>query len=87
MTDLIANDHQDTWAADRTEMPSDREWHDRDESWLVPKRPAAQAWVPDPSERRTATARRGRAILIIAGLSALSWAVLIGAMILVLSVL
>lgn len=74
MTDLIANDHQDTWAADRTEIPSDREWHHSDERCRMPKRAAAQAWVPDPSERRTVTARRARAILIIAVLSALSWA-------------
>ena len=74
MTDLIANDHEETWAADLSEMPSDRESRDSDESWHAPKRHAALAWVPDPYERRTATARRGRAILIIAALSALSWA-------------
>jgi len=71
MTDFIANDDERPWVSDQ---PDEREWRDSGYNWRAQK---YHNVPPDYSERRTATARWQRSILIIAGLSALSWAALI----------
>jgi hypothetical protein len=70
MNDLIADDEERPWTSD----PDAREWRDSCHNGRAQKHHNVQ---PDYSERRTATARWQRSILIIAALSALSWAALI----------
>jgi hypothetical protein len=71
MTDLIADDEERPWTSDE---PDAREWRDSRHNGHAPK---YHNVPPDYSERRTATARWQWSILIIAALSALSWAALI----------
>ncbi len=73
MTDFIANDNEDRWGADRVQFFAETErrgCENQSDRWPVAKE------HPDPvvaySQRTTATERRS--ILIIAVLSALSWA-------------
>jgi hypothetical protein len=71
MSDLIANENERPWGPDQ---PDEREWRNSGHDWRAQK---YQNGPPDYSERRTATTRWQRSILIIAALSALSWAALI----------
>jgi hypothetical protein len=66
MMDIVTNDNKGRQGAVETEL---RDWQFQDGRWREP-------WTPIP-ERKTATARWGRAVLIIAALSTLSWMVLI----------
>ena len=75
MTDFIANDNEDRWGADRVQFFAETErrgCENQSDRWPVAKE------HPDPvvaySQRTTAAERFGRSILIIAVLSALSWA-------------
>jgi len=70
MTDLI----ECARGAKPKGMLADREWGESVEHRHAPKVP--NPW-PDYSERRTATASWQRSVLIIATLSALSWAAVI----------
>ena len=67
MTDLIANDDE-CMVSDQSD---EREWRDSGHNWRAPK---CHNVPPDYPEQRTATAGWRRSILIIAALSALSWA-------------
>jgi hypothetical protein len=74
MTDFIAEDDEDRWSADRAEcfaVTEQRAWD-----------PQCGATRPDPvaayHQPTMATARWRRFILIVAAVSALSWAVVIG---------
>ena len=70
MTDIVATDHECPLASDeangRDSDASDHDWHTRNKNV-----------IPDYSGRKTATARWQRSVLIIAALSALSWAVVV----------
>jgi hypothetical protein len=75
MTDIIANDDERRWAVDQAALPAEREWDDAGQRSGVPK--VIPNPRPDYSERSTAAARWEWSILIIAALSALSWAAVI----------
>jgi hypothetical protein len=74
MTDLIANDDEDCWGADHAEFFAATEQRGWD-PWCVARRPDPVAADHQPT---TATGRWRRSILIIAAVSALSWAIVIG---------
>jgi hypothetical protein len=71
MTDIVATDHECPLGSDepdgRDSDASDHDWHTRNYKNVM----------PDYSGRKTATARWQRSVLIIAALSALSWAVVV----------
>ena len=71
MTDIITNDDERSWVPDQ---PEAREPHDYGHDWC-PHNYRIEA--SDYSERKTATARWQRSVVIIAALSALSWAALL----------
>jgi len=77
MTDFTAKDDEDRWGADRAECFAATEQRGWD--------PQGGATRPDPvaacHQPTTATGRWRRFILIVAAVSALSWAVVIGIMI------
>jgi hypothetical protein len=74
MTDIIADDDERRWDAERTGLVAERELDDAGDRSRVPNIP--NPW-PDYSERRTATASWQRSILIIAALSTFCWAAVI----------
>ena len=77
MTDFIAND-DGRWDADRAEFFAETErhgWENQGHLWrVVDDTGPATAHT----QRTTATERWGRSVLIMAALSALSWAAVIG---------
>ena len=87
MTDFIATNDDRRWDADRAEFFVEAErcgWENRGDLWRVADstgRATAQ------TQQTTATERWGRSVLIIAALSALSWAVVIGIVIAALAAL
>ena len=74
MMDIVTNDNEGRRGAAEPEL---YDWEFQADGWREP-------WSPVP-ERKTATARWGRAVLIIGALSTLAWAVVILAVIWVLS--
>jgi hypothetical protein len=72
MMDRIADD--DHWEAEQTELRAETERRGREERAITPN--AAHPAVAY-SQRTTARASWGRSVLIIAALSALSWAAVI----------
>jgi hypothetical protein len=88
MTYLIANDDEGRWDADRAAFFAEteqRSWENLGwDPWCVATHPDPVAAYP---HRTTATARWARSILLIAALSALSWAVVMAIVIAALSTL
>jgi hypothetical protein len=87
MTDLIANDDDARWGRDRDEFFAEteqRRWENQGDRWPEAKDPAPTAPY---TQRTTATASWQRSVLIIAALSALSWAAVIVIVIAALSTL
>ena len=84
MVDFIENDDEGRWDADRISFFAEKEQRSWENHGWDPWRVATHS---DPvaarPQRATATARRDRAILIIAALSALCWAFVMGIVVVV----
>jgi len=74
MMDIIAKNDERLRATDRAERFADPEWRNGGGDWCVPQNPGPSPICP---QQKTATARWQQSVLIIAALSALSWAAVI----------